>query len=211
MPTDAEPETTAETPRAAGPDSRGAEKASRDQARPKHRPESGWPFWWRWVVATNLGWFPGIFLGLCVANLPVDPSAATKACLAALVASSFFGATQAFSLRHTLARPSPLVRDNRCRLDHRHRDRPPLARRHLGRPRSDSGRRSRRVHRWLRRGHDSGSTAFELYAPLAIVATDIGRRLGSPVSRCVGGHRPGLAHAIGICVPNRVTRFRTVH
>ena len=106
MPTPAEPEATAEAPRAAGPDSLGAEEASRDPSRPKHRPESGWPFWWRWVVATNLGWFPGIILGLCVANLLVDAGAATTASLAALVASSFFGATQAFSLRHTLARPS---------------------------------------------------------------------------------------------------------
>ncbi len=106
MSTDAETEATAEIPRDGGPDSRGAAEASRDPARPKHRPESGWPFWWRWVLATNLGWFPGIFLGLSVANLLVDPSAVTKACLAALVASSFYGATQAFSLRHTLARPS---------------------------------------------------------------------------------------------------------
>ncbi len=69
------------------------------------RPESGWPFWWRWVVATNLGWFPGIFLGLKVAEL-VPESALVRACVAAVIAGSLFGATQAFVLRGFISGPS---------------------------------------------------------------------------------------------------------
>ena len=30
-------------------------------------PREGWAFWWRWVVLTNVGWFPGIGAGVWVA------------------------------------------------------------------------------------------------------------------------------------------------
>ncbi len=69
------------------------------------RPETGWPFWWRWVLATNLGWFPGIFLGLKAAEL-VTGSVLARACVAAVIAGSLFGAAQAFVLRGVLARPT---------------------------------------------------------------------------------------------------------
>ena len=68
-------------------------------------PEDGWPFWWRWVVATNLAWFPGIFLGLKVAELATG-SALVRACVAAVIASSLVGATQAFVLRGFISSPS---------------------------------------------------------------------------------------------------------
>ena len=66
---------------------------------PPPGPESGWPFWWRWVVATNLGWFPGILLGRKLAGLLPESAPLLQAGVAALVAGSLFGATQAFVLR----------------------------------------------------------------------------------------------------------------
>ena len=70
------------------------------------RPESGWPFWWRWVVATNLGWFPGIFIGLAAAELAPEPPTLVRACVAALVAVTLFGGVQAWALRSFLPRPA---------------------------------------------------------------------------------------------------------
>ena len=68
------------------------------------QPDVGWPFWWRWVVATNLGWFPGIALGLQIATLlPASPPV-WRACAAAVVASVLFGAAQSVVLRPFLAR-----------------------------------------------------------------------------------------------------------
>ncbi len=70
-------------------------------------PRSGWAFWWRWVLATNVGWFPGIVLGTWLAQ-PLAESTPTLAAVAAgAVAGLCFGATQAFALRATL--PTPLA------------------------------------------------------------------------------------------------------
>jgi hypothetical protein len=41
---------------------------------------SAWSFWWRWVVATNLGWFPGLLLGLQTASLLPEPAVVGRAC-----------------------------------------------------------------------------------------------------------------------------------
>ena len=59
----------------------------------------GWSFWWRWVVATNLGWFTGISIGLAVASLLPASAVLGRACTAAAVAATLFGGTQAFVLR----------------------------------------------------------------------------------------------------------------
>jgi hypothetical protein len=85
--------------------SAGALECKRDRSRLQRHPRSGWPFWWRWVVATNLGWFPGIFLGLQVAPLIPGASSILQACVAALIAGACFGAAQAFSLRAYLEHP----------------------------------------------------------------------------------------------------------
>lgn len=68
-------------------------------------PRDGWAFWWRWVLATNLGWFTGILAGTSLAA----PLEATHPLVAALVASAVaaacFGAAQAFALRDALPVP----------------------------------------------------------------------------------------------------------
>jgi hypothetical protein len=56
-------------------------------------------------VATNLGWFPGIVIGLQAADLVLDASPLLRACIAGLCASVLFGAGQAFVLRGLLAWP----------------------------------------------------------------------------------------------------------
>lgn len=59
-------------------------------------PREGWPFWWRWVVWTNVGWFAGIGLGSVVTS---GLSSGAAAVLTAAVSAVFFGATQAWALR----------------------------------------------------------------------------------------------------------------
>jgi hypothetical protein len=65
---------------------------------------SGWSFWWQWVLATNLGWFPGIALGLWAASLLPESATVARACVAAAVAAALFGGTQAFVLSGFLPR-----------------------------------------------------------------------------------------------------------
>jgi hypothetical protein len=69
-------------------------------------PDSGWPFWWRWVVATNLGWFPGVLLGIRISSLVPETSPVLQAAVSAAVASAFFGAAQAWVLRGFVASPA---------------------------------------------------------------------------------------------------------
>ena len=43
-------------------------------------PDQGWSWWWRYVLMTNIGWFPGLFTGafvdpLSLLTLPRDPIA----------------------------------------------------------------------------------------------------------------------------------------
>jgi len=68
-------------------------------------PESGWPFWWRWVLATNLGWFPGILLGLRLATLVAD-APVLAGVIAAVPSAVLFGAAQAYALRGALPKPA---------------------------------------------------------------------------------------------------------
>jgi hypothetical protein len=32
-------------------------------------PDQGWSWWWRYVLMTNIGWFPGLFTGAFVEPL----------------------------------------------------------------------------------------------------------------------------------------------
>lgn len=68
-------------------------------------PSAGWAFWWRWVLATNLGWFPGIALGLYLAEQVPESYPISRAVLAAAVAACLFGAAQALVLRTLLRKP----------------------------------------------------------------------------------------------------------
>lgn len=77
-------------PPAAGPT--GSEARARD----------GWAFWWRFVLATNASWFPGIALGLAATDRLGLGDTAPGALLAAAVAGLAFGGGQAWSLRATL-------------------------------------------------------------------------------------------------------------
>lgn len=69
-------------------------------------PSTGWAFWWRWVVATNLGWFPGILIGTRAGAALFPEHALAQATFTAASAALCFGAAQAFALRSALARPS---------------------------------------------------------------------------------------------------------
>ena len=64
-----------------------------------------WPFWWRWVLATNLGWFPGIFVGVYLASF-VGAGPVSAAVVAGVPPALLFGAAQACTLRGAL--PAPL-------------------------------------------------------------------------------------------------------
>jgi hypothetical protein len=68
-------------------------------------PRRGWAFWWRWVLATNLGWFPGIALGTWLAQPIAEGTPHLAAVASASVTALCFGGAQAFALRATLAAP----------------------------------------------------------------------------------------------------------
>ena len=67
-----------------------------------HSPEAGWPFWWRWVLATNVGWFSGILAGLSIAAALPEARALERAVVSAVVAGLFVGAAQAYVLRASI-------------------------------------------------------------------------------------------------------------
>jgi hypothetical protein len=68
-------------------------------------PRDGWTFWWRWVLATNLGWFPGIALGTWLTRPIADSWPLGAAMTSAALAALCFGGAQAYALRAVLARP----------------------------------------------------------------------------------------------------------
>lgn len=69
-------------------------------------PREGWAFWWRWVLATNLGWFPGIALGTWLTQPIAERAPLLAATVSAGVAAASFGAAQALVLRGLLASPA---------------------------------------------------------------------------------------------------------
>ena len=68
-------------------------------------PEAGWPFWWRWVLLINLGWFPGILAGTFVADRLTSVPPVVGAAIAAVVPAVAFGGAQSLALRSALASP----------------------------------------------------------------------------------------------------------
>ena len=69
-------------------------------------PRRGWAFWWRWVLATNLGWFPGIALGTWLAQ----PIAEGTPHLAAVATASVTALTTTAVAARTRV-PSPVLED----------------------------------------------------------------------------------------------------
>ncbi|KAJ1491422.1 hypothetical protein T484DRAFT_1933157 [Baffinella frigidus] len=67
-------------------------------------PDQGWSWWWRYVLMTNIGWFPGILTGMFVGRfiLPHETSYLVREAVQALICSASFGIAQAGELREFL-------------------------------------------------------------------------------------------------------------
>ena len=66
-----------------------------------------WSLWWRFVLATNLGWFPGIGLGVLLARMTGLERELAGAVLAAGVAALFVGLAQGRVLARLEVPPVP--------------------------------------------------------------------------------------------------------
>lgn len=135
------------------------------------RPEDGWPFWWRWVLATNLGWFPGIYLGVKLAeHLPAPPI--VRAALSALIASSLFGAGQAFCAPRCLGTARQMVVVDGGRLDRRCRHRTTASGTSGAQAERPPGLNGRGFHRRWRGWSGAGLDLVRPQPALDVVASD---------------------------------------